>query len=131
MPAWRHGLRHRQLADGQSGGRFRGRAAIAEGDIRWTAPDPQTPEDDALVTGNSSIHKSLICAEKLANALGHERKLAQGAAGLADTLANKPQRFDHMGTEDALFDGLVLSGFVGALSPEQARRASPRAGMIS
>ena len=23
-----------------------------EGDIRWTAPDPQTPEDDALVTGN-------------------------------------------------------------------------------
>ena len=29
-----------------------------EGDIRWTAPDPQTPEDDALVTGNSSFTKA-------------------------------------------------------------------------
>jgi GH15 family glucan-1,4-alpha-glucosidase len=66
-----------------------------EGDIRWTAPDPQTPEDDALVTGNSSIHKSLICAEKLANALGHDASTwATARTKLADALANKPHRFD-------------------------------------
>ena len=66
-----------------------------EGDIRWTAPDPQTPEDDALVTGNSSIYKSLICAEKLAVALGHEAKGWQKARlALGDALAHKPERFD-------------------------------------
>ena len=66
-----------------------------EGDIRWTARDPGTPEEDALVTGNSSIHKSLICAEKLADALGHD------AAGwrtarlkLGEALADKPERYD-------------------------------------
>lgn len=66
-----------------------------EGDIRWTAADPQTPEDDALVTGNSSIYKSLICAEKLAAALGHEATAWQNArAKLGDALAHKPERFD-------------------------------------
>ena len=93
-----------------------------EGDIRWTAPDPQTPEDDALVTGNSSIHKSLICAEKLANALGHEAENWRKARlALADTLANKPQRFDRTWEPKTRYSMdwyyPVLSG---ALSPEQS-----------
>ena len=66
-----------------------------EGDIRWTARDPGTPEDDALVTGNSSIYKSLICAEKLADALGHDNAAWRTAReNLGDALANKPERFD-------------------------------------
>lgn len=66
-----------------------------DGDIRWTAPDSQTPENDALVTGNSSIHKSLICAEKLANTLGHDASTwAAARTKLANALANKPHRFD-------------------------------------
>ena len=36
-----------------------------EGDIRWTARDANTPEEDALLTGNSSIY-SLGCAIRLA-----------------------------------------------------------------
>ena len=65
------------------------------GDIRWTARDPGTPEDDALVTGNSSIHKSLLCAEKLAHALGHDATAwAAAQQKLGDALAHKPERFD-------------------------------------
>ena len=93
-----------------------------EGDIRWTAPDPQTPEDDALVTGNSSIHKSLICAEKLANTLGHDAADWTAARlKLADALANKPQRFDRTWAPKTRYSMdwyyPVLSG---ALSPEQS-----------
>lgn len=66
-----------------------------EGDVRWSAPDPQTPEDDALVTGNSSIHKSLICAEKLAAALGEDASAwTMAREKLADALAHKPERYD-------------------------------------
>ena len=93
-----------------------------EGDIRWSAPDPQTPEDDALVTGNSSIHKSLICAENLANALGHEASVWHIArTKLADALANKPERFDRTWAPKTRYSMdwyyPILSG---ALSPAQA-----------
>ncbi|MEC8545234.1 MAG: prenyltransferase, partial [Pseudomonadota bacterium] len=40
-----------------------------EGDIRWTARDAGTPEEDSLVTGNSSIYKSLGHAIKLGTLL--------------------------------------------------------------
>jgi hypothetical protein len=93
------------------------------GDIRWTAPDPETPEDDALVTGNSSIHKSLLCAEKLAAALGkdagpwHKARLALGEA-----VAHKPERFDRTWEPKTRYSMdwyyPILSG---ALSPEKAR----------
>ena len=66
-----------------------------EGDIRWTARDPQTPEEDALLTGNSSIHKSLSCALALADALGHDVPHWHDArTRLADALAHKPERYD-------------------------------------
>ena len=99
-----------------------------EGDIRWTAPDPQTPEDDALVTGNSSIHKSLICAENLAAALGEDASAwAMARQNLGVALAEKPERFDRTWEPKTRYSMdwyyPVLSG---ALSPaqEKARLAS-------
>ena len=91
------------------------------GEIRWAAPDPQTPEDDALVTGNSSVHKSLICAEKLANALGNDASAwTQGREKLAHALAEKPERFDRTWAPKTRYSMdwyyPVLSG---ALSPAQ------------
>ena len=66
-----------------------------EGDIRWTARDAGTPEEDALVTGNSSIHKSLSCAIKLAEALGHQMPDWRNAkTKLGQALADKPERYD-------------------------------------
>ena len=109
------------------------RSQSPEGDIRWTAPDPKTPEDDALVTGNSSIHKSLLCAEKLAVILGHEAATWTVARlALADALAHKPHRFDRTWPPKTRYSMdwyyPVLSG---ALSQAKRGRASPRAGMIS
>jgi len=94
-----------------------------EGDIRWTAPDPQTPEDDALVTGNSSIHKSLICAENLAAALGKDaEKWTAARVKLADALAHKPERYDRTWAPKTRYSMdwyyPVLSG---ALSPAQEK----------
>ena len=94
-----------------------------EGDIRWTAPDPQTPEDDALVTGNSSIYKSLMCAERLAVTLGHEAEgWKKARLALGDALAHKPERFDRTWKPKTRYSMdwyyPVLSG---ALSPEQSQ----------
>jgi len=92
------------------------------GDIRWTARDPGTPEEDALVTGNSSIHKSLICAEKLAAALGKDASSWHRARlSLGEALAHKPERFDRTWEPKTRYSMdwyyPVLSG---ALSPEKA-----------
>jgi hypothetical protein len=99
-----------------------------DGDIRWTAPDPQTPENDALVTGNSSIHKSLICAEKLAAALGEDGGPYQAAREkLAAALAHKPHRFDRTWAPKTRYSMdwyyPVLSGALGH-EQEKARLAA-------
>lgn len=66
-----------------------------EGDIRWAARDPHTPEDDALVTGCSSIHKSMACALNIAAAMGEARpEWAHARARLGHALREKPHRFD-------------------------------------
>ncbi|MEM8988065.1 MAG: prenyltransferase [Pseudomonadota bacterium] len=65
------------------------------GDIRWAAVDPHTPEDDALLTGCSSIYKSLECAIRLFDAGGAARQdWAAARASLGDALRNRPDRFD-------------------------------------
>jgi hypothetical protein len=65
------------------------------GDIRWAADEARTPEDDALITGCSSIYKSLECAAHIAAELGAPRNdwmLARAALGNA--LRLMPHRFD-------------------------------------
>ena len=65
------------------------------GDIRWAANDPHTPEDDALITGCSSIYKSLECAVHIARELGHtSREWSAARARLGEALRDKPHRFD-------------------------------------
>ncbi len=65
------------------------------GDIRWAAPDPLTPEDDALVAGCASIYKSLECAILMARALGEDtRDWLAARARLGAALREKPHRFD-------------------------------------
>jgi len=68
-----------------------------EGDIRWAACDPGTPEDDALITGCSSIHKSLECAAALAILVDREdlaRDWLVARDRLGEALRTKPYRFD-------------------------------------
>ncbi|MCP5433833.1 MAG: prenyltransferase [Alphaproteobacteria bacterium] len=66
-----------------------------EGDVRWAARDPHTPEEDALVTGSSSIYKSLECAILLARALGEPAPgWDEARFRLGEALASKPHRFD-------------------------------------
>lgn len=65
------------------------------GDIYWKVDAQGIPEDDALVTGCSSIYKSLECAHNIAVTLDEERPqwlLARGRLGVA--LRHKPERFD-------------------------------------
>lgn len=65
------------------------------GDIRWAANDPHTPEDDALITGCSSIYKSLECAVHIARELGQpSRGWAEARIRLGEALREKPHRFD-------------------------------------
>ncbi len=67
----------------------------SHGEFRWTARDPDTPEEDALLTGNSSIFKSLDCAIKLAAACGIDRQdWAEARSKLGDAICNMPERFD-------------------------------------
>ena len=66
-----------------------------EGDIRWTARDAGTPEEDSLVTGNSSIYKSLGHAIKLGTLLEQPVNNWRAARDrLGHALAHRPERFD-------------------------------------
>ncbi len=66
-----------------------------EGEIRWAADDPQTRQDDALLTGCSSIYKSLECSILIAQELGHGwQRWAEARARLGDAIRHKPHRFD-------------------------------------
>ena len=66
-----------------------------EGDIRWSARDPHTPEEDSLLTGNASIFKSLDCAIALAHAFAAPRPDWEAArARLGTALRQRPERFD-------------------------------------
>ncbi len=65
------------------------------GDIRWAALDEGTPEDDSLVTGCSSIHKSLWCAYQISARLERARPdWLEARARLGTALRDKPERFD-------------------------------------
>ena len=75
-----------------------------DGDIRWAAADPHTPEDDALITGCSSIYKSLECAAFIAKTLGEPSKdLLAARSRLGQALRDKPERFDRTWESKARF----------------------------
>lgn len=65
------------------------------GDIHWAINADGTPREDALVTGCSSIYKSLECAHNIAVTLGEPRSEWLAAREmLGDALRYRPHRFD-------------------------------------
>lgn len=71
------------------------RLQTEHGEIHWAVNACGTPREDALVTGCSSIYKSLECAHNIAVTLGHHRPgWLQARQALGDALREKPERFD-------------------------------------
>jgi hypothetical protein len=65
------------------------------GEIDWAVNADGSPKGDALVTGCSSIYKSLECAHNIAVTLGEERPdWPQARARLGRALRTRPDRFD-------------------------------------
>ncbi len=66
-----------------------------EGDINWAVDTQGNPKCDALVTGCSSIYKSLECAHNISVTLNHLRpEWLLARKKLGNALRNKPDRFD-------------------------------------
>jgi hypothetical protein len=67
----------------------------SHGEINWAVNTQGEPMADALITGCSSIYKSLECAVNLSVAIAEPRADWRDArAALGDALRNKPERFD-------------------------------------
>ena len=66
-----------------------------EGDINWAVDTEGKPKCDALVTGCSSIYKSLECAHNISVTLNQVRpEWLLARKKLGNALRNKPHRFD-------------------------------------
>ncbi len=78
------------------------------GEIRWAAPGPEAEPDDALLTGNCSIYKSIACAILIAETLGEDVSAWRTArARLGEAIAAKPERFDRTWENEGL---LLMDG---------------------
>ena len=65
------------------------------GEIHWAVDADGTPREDALVTGCSSIHKSLECAINIAHTLALDaRHWIEARRRLGDVLRHRPERFE-------------------------------------
>ena len=65
-----------------------------DGDIFW-AKEEENILDDSLITGCSSIYKSLDCAEAIYKMLGYKHQhITQSKERLKEALVEKPNRFD-------------------------------------
>lgn len=65
------------------------------GEIYWAVDTQTGPSEDALITGCSSIFKSLACAISTAKELGYVRdEWNQSKARLGNALLHRPERFD-------------------------------------
>jgi len=74
------------------------------GDIRWSACDPVSPEEDALLAGNCSIYKSLESALRCAGALRRRKPHWEEARRkLGRAIREKPERFDRTWGSKAKF----------------------------
>ncbi|MEM8659994.1 MAG: prenyltransferase [Pseudomonadota bacterium] len=65
------------------------------GEIHWAVDADGSAKGDALITGCSSIYKSLECAINIAHTLNQQRpEWHQARARLGTALRQKPERFD-------------------------------------
>ena len=66
-----------------------------QGDICWASEQGKNDLDDSLITGSSSIYKSLECAEYLCSLLHKDYShLKKAKELLKDSIINKPDRYD-------------------------------------
>jgi len=66
-----------------------------QGDICWASEEGKSDLDDSLITGSSSIYKSLECAESIFNLLNEEHgHLKEAKELLKNSIINKPERYD-------------------------------------
>jgi hypothetical protein len=69
-----------------------------DGDISWSLEGHGGADDDALLAGNASIYKSLLCAEALSELVGDEQpNWTLARLRLRRAIACKPSRFDRAG----------------------------------
>jgi hypothetical protein len=65
------------------------------GEINWAVDAHGQPMVDALITGCSSIYKSLECAVNISVVIGDSRSdWREARVALGEALCNKPERFD-------------------------------------
>ena len=65
------------------------------GEIDWAVDAEGAPLGDALLTGCSSIYKSLLCAISIAKLLGYScSQWIEARERLGDVIAHQPERFD-------------------------------------
>jgi len=93
------------------------------GDIHWAISADGSAREDALVTGCSSIYKSLECAHNIAVTLGHSRPTwLRARARLGDALRNKPERFDRTWESKARYSmDWFYPVLTGVLDTQKAR----------
>ena len=93
------------------------------GDIHWAVDGDGVPKCDALVTGCSSIYKSLECAHNIAYTLGEERPhWLDARENLGNALRHKPERFDRTWESKARYSmDWFYPVLTGVLSGKEAR----------
>lgn len=94
------------------------------GEIYWAVDKNTGPSQDALVTGCSSIYKSLECAILIADELGHQRPAWYLARhNLAAAIRHRPERFDRTWASKARYSMdwfyPVLSGVIQGETAQQ------------
>jgi hypothetical protein len=93
------------------------------GDIHWAISADGSAREDALLTGCSSIYKSLECAHNIAVTLNHDRpQWLLARARLGEAIRNKPERFDRTWDSKARYSmDWFYPVLTGALSDKEAR----------
>ena len=93
------------------------------GDIHWSVNADGSAREDALVTGCSSIYKSLECAHNIAVSLGHHRpEWLYARALLGEALREKPERFDRTWESKARYSmDWFYPVLTGVLDQKEAR----------
>lgn len=100
------------------------RLQTEHGDIHWAVDTDGKPKKDALITGCSSIYKSLECAYNLSVVLGEERKdWLQARSLLGKALRHHPERFDRTWESKARFSmDWFYPALTGVLDQKAARQ---------
>jgi len=100
------------------------RLQSSEGEIQWAFAADGSCMNDALITGCSSIYRSLLCAEHIADALGFDRSDWSSARyALGDALKHKPHRFDRTWAPKTRFSmDWFYPILAGIYTPEEAQQ---------